>query len=105
MSMVNLGRRSIRDASSEQAADSLAHPCGTRLSILYLENALSAIDCGGNLWQRQLLLQKRKRLRKRRKIFCRLRALTTLSFMSGTPNKRRTSTKPLSDSKVSLTQD
>src|SRR5207248_2447308 len=40
--------------------------------------------------QRQLLLQKPRRLRRRKRIFYRFKELTTSSFMSVTPNRLRT---------------
>src|SRR6266446_8263945 len=64
-------------------------PCDGGLSILYLGNALSARKSGGNLWRRQLRLQKRNVLRQPSKIFCRWKERTTLNFMSATPKRRR----------------
>src|SRR5712691_12668066 len=80
-------------------------PCDGGLSILYLKNALSARKSGGNLWRRQLLLQKRKVFRQRKKIFCRWRERITLNFTSVTPNRRRISTRAFSVSKVWPTAD
>src|SRR5436853_859453 len=78
-------------------------PCDGGLSILYLENALSARKSGGNLWQRQLLLQKRNVLRQPSKIFCRSKARITSNFTSATPNRRRIFTRASSVSKAWLT--
>src|SRR6266850_2609966 len=54
-----------------------------------------------SLCQRQLLLQKPKGSRKRRRIFCHYTAPITSNFMSATPSKQPTSTKQLSDFKAS----
>src|SRR6266853_1107233 len=74
--------------------------CDGGLSILYLENALSARKRGGNLWQQQLLLQKRNVLRQPSKIFCRSKARITSNFMSATPNRRRIFTRAYLVSRV-----
>src|SRR5260370_34790489 len=82
-----------------------AQPCDGGLSILYLEDARTARITEGFRWQRQLLLQKRKLLRKPQRIFCRSKAPITLNFMSATPNRRRIFTRACSVSKVSPTAD
>src|SRR2546423_12220619 len=58
------------------------HPCGCRLSILYLEEARKRELAEVQLWLRRLLLQKRKLLRQPAKIFCRSKVPIILNFMS-----------------------
>src|SRR5438876_12147035 len=71
----------------------------------YILAARDAQDNGGNLWQRQLLLQKRNVLRQPKKIFCRWRVPITSNFTLATPSRRPTFTRAPSVSKVWLTAD
>src|SRR5215470_4592523 len=57
-------------------------------SIL-LKGAVSAEKVRRSLCQRQLLLQKPKKLQGAEKTFCRLRGQITSNFTSVTPNRRR----------------
>src|SRR5439155_21436818 len=88
------------EGNGSEVNHGVPRPCDGGVSILYLKGALSARKRGGNLWQPQLLLQKRKVCRRHRKIFCRSRARIISNFMSATRSRRRISTRARSVSKV-----
>src|SRR2546423_14216131 len=82
-----LNRSSLRRARETLHRNERSACTSLRRGIvdLIFEERLQREIAEVHLWQQQLLLQKKPR--RRRKIFCRSKAPTMLSFMSGTPNK------------------